>query len=163
NSSAHRCQLQIAARPLPAYAAFPQTRQGTLQQQSPRESSRFSSTLVLDALRAYTPCPATVVPCSRVIISFSFKQSQPEELMTCPSFRITVWIVLIAAHEMWGFSQRKNGTIKRDVCCADIRSVEPTKITPSQITSGSQYLRKDFIPNVRGKSGISRSKRRTSN
>src|SRR5206468_5207747 len=87
NSSAHRCQLQIAARPLPAYAAFPQTRQGTLQQQSPSESSRFSSTLVLDALKAYTPCPATVAPCSRVIISFSFKQSQPEELMT---YRITI-------------------------------------------------------------------------
>jgi hypothetical protein len=31
--------------------------------------------------------------------------------------------------------------------------VEPTKITPSQITSGSQYLRKDFIPNVRGEIG----------
>ena len=73
--------------------------------------------------------------------------------LTCPSFRITVWIVLIAAHEICGSSQRKNGTINRDVCCADIRSVEPTKITPSQITSGSQYLRKDFIPNVRGEIG----------
>lgn len=73
--------------------------------------------------------------------------------LTCPIFRITVWIVLIAAHEMSGFSQRKNGTINRDVCCADITSVEPTKITPSQITSGSQYLRKDFIQNVRRKIG----------
>jgi len=65
--------------------------------------------------------------------------------LTCPSFRITVWIVLIAAHETWGFSQRKNGTINRDVCCADIRSLEPTKITPSQTTNGSQYLRKPCI------------------
>jgi hypothetical protein len=31
--------------------------------------------------------------------------------------------------------------------------VEPTKITPTQITSGSQYLRKDFIPNVRREIG----------
>jgi hypothetical protein len=33
----------------------------------------------------------------------------------------------------------------RDVCSADIMLVEPTKITPSQISNGSQYLRKDFI------------------
>src|SRR5206468_10130907 len=46
---------------------------------------------------------------------------------------------------MYGFSQRRKGTINRDVCCADIRSVEPTKITPTQITSGSQYLRKPCI------------------
>src|SRR6266496_2582695 len=46
---------------------------------------------------------------------------------------------------MCGFSQRRKGTINRDVCCADIRSVEPTKITPTQITSGSQYLRKPCI------------------
>src|SRR6266705_5095566 len=46
---------------------------------------------------------------------------------------------------MCGFSQRRKGTINRDVCCVDIRSVEPTKITPTQITSGSQYLRKPCI------------------
>jgi len=37
--------------------------------------------------KAYTPCPATVAPFSRVIISFSFRQSQPEELTT---HRITI-------------------------------------------------------------------------
>jgi hypothetical protein len=33
----------------------------------------------------------------------------------------------------------------RDVCSADNRSVEPTKITASQITTGRQYLNKNFI------------------
>src|SRR5260370_15046926 len=47
--------------------------------------------------------------------------------------------------EMSGLNQRKNGTTNRDVCSADITSVEPTKITPSQMKGGSQYLRKDFI------------------
>jgi hypothetical protein len=44
-----------------------------------------------------------------------------------------------------GFNQSKNGTMNRDVCSADIKLVEPTKITPSQISSGSQYLRKRRI------------------
>ncbi len=46
---------------------------------------------------------------------------------------------------MPGFNQSKKGTIYRDVCSADMTLVEPTKITPSQISNGSQYLRKDFI------------------
>jgi hypothetical protein len=33
----------------------------------------------------------------------------------------------------------------RDVCAVDMTLVEPTKITPSQISNGNQYLRKDFI------------------
>jgi hypothetical protein len=33
----------------------------------------------------------------------------------------------------------------RDVFSADMTLVEPAKITASQINSGSQYLRKDFI------------------
>jgi hypothetical protein len=44
-----------------------------------------------------------------------------------------------------GFNQSKKGAIYRDVCSADITLVEPMKITPSQISNGSQYLRKDFI------------------
>lgn len=32
--------------------------------------------------------------------------------------------------------------MKREVCSADIRSVESMKITPSQMVTGSQYLRK---------------------
>src|SRR5437016_4168938 len=46
---------------------------------------------------------------------------------------------------MSGLNQRRNGAIIREVCSADIRSVEPTKMKPSQIKTGSQYLRKDFI------------------
>jgi len=44
-----------------------------------------------------------------------------------------------------GFNQSKIGTINRDVCSADMRLVEPRKITPSQTNKGSQYLRKNFI------------------
>jgi hypothetical protein len=33
----------------------------------------------------------------------------------------------------------------RDVCSADMTLVEPMKMTPSQISNGNQYLRKDFI------------------
>src|SRR5918996_1040671 len=49
---------------------------------------------------------------------------------------------------MSGFSQRKNGTMNREVCSADIRSVEPRKITPNQTSKGSKYFRKrlKFIP-----------------
>jgi hypothetical protein len=46
---------------------------------------------------------------------------------------------------MPGFNQSKKGTTYRDVCSADMTLVEPTKITPSQISNGNQYLRKDFI------------------
>ena len=46
---------------------------------------------------------------------------------------------------MPGFNQSKKGTMYRDVCSADMTLVEPMKITPSQISNGSQYLRKDFI------------------
>ena len=46
---------------------------------------------------------------------------------------------------MPGFNQSKKGTMYRDVCSADMTLVEPAKITPSQISNGSQYLRKNFI------------------
>jgi len=46
---------------------------------------------------------------------------------------------------MPGFSQNKNGRMCREVCSADMALLELTKITPSQISKGSQYLRKDFI------------------
>jgi hypothetical protein len=45
---------------------------------------------------------------------------------------------------MPGFNQSKKGTMYRDVCSADMTSVDPKKITPSQMNNGSQYLRKDF-------------------
>jgi hypothetical protein len=59
--------------------------------------------------------------------------------------RATTRIVQIAAGDMPGFNQSKKGTMYRDVCSADMTLVEPTKITPSQISNGSQYLRKNFI------------------
>ena len=46
---------------------------------------------------------------------------------------------------MPGFNQSRKGTMYRELCSADMRLVEPTKITLSQISNGSQYLRKDFI------------------
>src|ERR1044071_7916444 len=46
---------------------------------------------------------------------------------------------------MSGLSQRRNGTMNRDVCSADIRSVEPKKITPSQMITGRQFLKKRRI------------------
>jgi hypothetical protein len=46
---------------------------------------------------------------------------------------------------MPGFNHSKKGTMYREVCSADMTLVEPRKITPSQISKGSQYLRKDFI------------------
>src|ERR1700687_25985 len=51
----------------------------------------------------------------------------------------------MVASEMFVSTQRRNGTRKRDVCSAESASVEPTKMKPSQIKTGSQYLRKDFI------------------
>ena len=50
----------------------------------------------------------------------------------------------MVAMEICGSSQRKNGTRKRDVCSADIRSVEPIKMRLNQRRSGSQYLRNDL-------------------
>jgi transglutaminase/protease-like cytokinesis protein 3 len=46
---------------------------------------------------------------------------------------------------MAGRNQRKKGSMIREVCSADIKSVEQKKITPSQITTGIQYLRKERI------------------
>ena len=42
---------------------------------------------------------------------------------------------------MSGLNQRSNGPMIRDVCSADIKSVEPIKISPSQTNTGSQYFR----------------------
>ncbi|MEP6709725.1 MAG: hypothetical protein ABJB32_06290 [Verrucomicrobiota bacterium] len=50
---------------------------------------------------------------------------------------------MIAASEISGLSQRSKGVMKREVCSADIKSVEPMKITPNQTNTGSQYLKKE--------------------
>jgi mannose-6-phosphate isomerase len=44
--------------------------------------------------------------------------------------------------DILGSSQCKNGKIKREVCSADIRSVEPKNISASQPTTGSQFFTK---------------------
>lgn len=44
---------------------------------------------------------------------------------------------------MSGTNQRRNGPMNREVCSADIKSLEPTKITTSQIKTGNQYLGKN--------------------
>jgi hypothetical protein len=54
-------------------------------------------------------------------------------------------IVQIVVGDIPGFNQTKKGTVYRDVRSADRTLVEPMKITPAQISKGSQYLRKDFI------------------
>ena len=63
----------------------------------------------------------------------------------CAAFRTKNWTCAIASGEMSGHNQRKKGAMIREVCSADIRSVEAKKITPNQITIGSQYLKNDFI------------------
>src|ERR1051325_6307543 len=47
----------------------------------------------------------------------------------------------MVASEISGANQRRNGPIKRDVCSAERRSVDPTKIKIIQATTGNQYLR----------------------
>jgi hypothetical protein len=54
-------------------------------------------------------------------------------------------IIQIVFGEMPGFNQIKKGTTYRDVFSADMTLVEPAKITTSQISNGSQYLRKRRI------------------
>lgn len=46
------------------------------------------------------------------------------------------------AAETSGANQRRNGPIKREVCAAESRSVEPIKIRIIQARTGSQYFRK---------------------
>ena len=46
----------------------------------------------------------------------------------------------MAAGEMSGFHQRSNGVKKREVCSADIRSVDPKNISAIQRKTGSQAL-----------------------
>ncbi len=65
--------------------------------------------------------------------------------LTCALLRITMRMNKILSGAIPGFNQSKNGTMNRDVCSTDIKSVEPRKITPSQISNGSQYLKKARI------------------
>src|SRR5262245_18737174 len=54
-------------------------------------------------------------------------------------------VVQIALDDIPGFTQSKKGTMYREVCSADITLVELTNITPSQASSGTQYLRNSRI------------------
>src|SRR5438552_18455662 len=67
----------------------------------------------------------------------------------CAHLRMKSWIVATAGSEISSASQRRNGTRNRDVCSADIKSVEPTKIKVIQSRTGSQYLRNERILKVR--------------
>ena len=58
---------------------------------------------------------------------------------------MTTTIIHEVFGDMPGFNQSNNGTMYREVCSVDMEVVDPAKITPSQISNGSQYLRKDFI------------------
>ena len=65
--------------------------------------------------------------------------------LTCALLRITMRMNKIFSGDISGFNQSKNGTMNRDVCSADSTSVEPRKITQTQISNGSQYLKKRRI------------------
>jgi len=54
-------------------------------------------------------------------------------------------MIQIVFGDIPGFNQSKNGATYRNVCSEDMRLVEPTNITPSQISSASQYLRERCI------------------
>ena len=58
-----------------------------------------------------------------------------------------IWIEAIVASEMSGANQRKNGPMNREVCSADNKSVDPTKMKIIQATMGSQYLRSERTEN----------------
>ncbi len=60
--------------------------------------------------------------------------------VTCAALRTKRWACATASGEIAGFSQRKNGVKKREVCSADIKSVEPKNISVIQRTTGSQDL-----------------------
>ena len=71
---------------------------------------------------------------------------------TCAHLRIAKRIDKIVCGDIPGFNQNKMGIMNRDVCSADIRSVEFTNITTIQISSGSQYFKNwwEFIAVVAG-------------
>src|SRR5207253_9419813 len=58
---------------------------------------------------------------------------------TCGSMRIKNWTLKTVNGEIVGKSQCKKGPIIREVCSADIKSVEPMKMRANQIMIGSQY------------------------
>ena len=48
---------------------------------------------------------------------------------------------------MSGANQWTNGPMNREVCAADSKSVEPTKMNTIQAMTGSQYLRNECTEN----------------
>jgi hypothetical protein len=63
----------------------------------------------------------------------------------CAHLRTTTTIIHVVFGDMPGFNQSNNGPMYREVCSADMTLVDPMKITPDQVSNGSQYLRKYFI------------------
>src|SRR5689334_19816768 len=60
----------------------------------------------------------------------------------CPSLRIVMCTAAMVANDIDGSSQRRNGTVKREVCSAERTSDEPTKIMSVQAMIGIQLLTK---------------------
>jgi hypothetical protein len=58
--------------------------------------------------------------------------------LTCPPFRITARTACSVSGRIPGTNHRRNGPRNRDVRAADKASVDPQKIIPIQITTGSQ-------------------------
>jgi len=63
---------------------------------------------------------------------------------TCASLRIKNWTRKTVKGEIVGKSQCKRGPIIREVCSADIKSVDPMKMRANQIMIGNQYRRNAF-------------------
>ena len=63
----------------------------------------------------------------------------------CAALRTKNWTCAIAAAEMFGFNQRNNGPMMRDVCAAENKSVDPINISASQQPTGSQYFTKRIV------------------
>src|SRR3954466_6290330 len=59
----------------------------------------------------------------------------------CAHLRTTNWMDAMVASETLGANQRRNGPMYREVCSAESRSVDPTKMKIIQTRTGNQYLR----------------------
>src|SRR5204862_2428568 len=63
---------------------------------------------------------------------------------TCASLRMKNCTRKLVTGEIVGKSQCNRGPIIRDICSADSKSVEPTKMRANQIMIGNQYRRNAF-------------------
>src|SRR5437764_13193469 len=61
--------------------------------------------------------------------------------VTCPHLRTTSCTDATVAVETFGANQRRNGPMKREVCSAESRSVDPMKMKIIHPIAGSQNFR----------------------